>query len=151
MRKVFLLAFVISLSVGCHLTKTKPSRILALQANVPHDMKNAEDDPALLEDSSVIVSIGAGNRLLVGDKVIDKEALPYSIEEALKKQPGSNKIVYLGADYLLDYGSVAEALRRISENNVTRVGLVVLKPGTYDKPQRLLVSIPSEVDVNDDL
>jgi len=150
--KALSIALLLSFSAGCYLIKGKSSRLSTLKVDVPRNVVHAEDDPGIQDESAVMISIPMNGLFYLGDKELTEPNHEFSIriQEALQKQAGSNKIVYLAAGSRVDYQSVADALRQISKAGANRIGLVV-RQSEAATPQRLLVSIPFEPDIFEDL
>ncbi|MDT5122039.1 MAG: hypothetical protein QOC96_1521 [Acidobacteriota bacterium] len=117
--------------------------------NMPRDLKNAEYDQAVRRES--IVWIPRDDEIYVGDERIPKadfeRGIPNKISELLKRQSGTNRLVYIAASADIDYGTVVDAISGMSasKERVQQLGLIV-----GDNFERFLLQIPALRELDED-
>jgi biopolymer transport protein ExbD len=123
-----------------------------INVNLPRETANAEADPDIDKETSVVISLPDDNRIFIGKSLspISREDLRYKLEELLKNRAASDGPVYLAAGRSNDYGTIVEVLNQIRKHKVTRVGLLAHRLNA-DRPARFAVEIPEEPDPNADI
>ena len=120
--------------------------------NLPRGLRNADTDRNLDKPTAVVVSLPNDNEIYVGTERTPsaKEDLRFKLRQLLQEQAGPDRIVYLGAGFTNEYGSVVGICDAIRSQSVSRVGLLAIN---VDKnlPGRVLVELPAEPDPNEDL
>jgi biopolymer transport protein ExbD len=148
---LFLLAGVLSCS------KIMPERNIdysggRVLVNLPRGLRNAETDRNLDKPTAVVVSLPNNDEIYVGTErtASAKEDLRFKLRQLLQDHAEPDRIVYLGAAFTNDYGSVVWMCDAIRKQGVSRVGLLAIN---VDKnlPGRILVELPAEPDPNEDL
>jgi biopolymer transport protein TolR len=95
---------------------------------IPRDMNSPDVDPAIIKESSVVISIpNNGEYYLAKDKV-SKEDLGPAIKHAMEKKPAEDQIVYIKSGVNVSYGDlvdIIDVVRRKGE--VQQIGLVADK------------------------
>lgn len=123
-----------------------------LQVVLPRDVKNSEREPAVLKESSVIVSIPVEKQFFVGPEPYPKEDLGHQISQRIKGQAEADRIVYLAAGDSVDYGDIVEIIDIARKESVVRIGLLVShQSGSGDGPSLFKVQIPPEPDPDEEL
>lgn len=95
---------------------------------LPREMENPEVDPAIIKESSVVVSIPNDGEYYLGKDRISKEELGPTIKSVMEKKPIEEQIVYIKSSVGVTYGDVVgiiDVVRRVGE--VQQVGLVADK------------------------
>ena len=102
-----------------------------LQAGVsvalPRDMRNPDEDPAIIKETSVVVAITEGGKLYLGKKEIDKDALKSEIDSKMATKEDKDRIVYMRSDVNANYGAVVETINLIRDSGIDQIGLVADK------------------------
>jgi biopolymer transport protein ExbD len=111
---------------------------------LPRDVNNADEDPAIQEDSAVIVSVPLDGKYYFGSKQITEDDLRSKLKEALTD---SNKTPYIAAGVRVSYGEVVRVLRAARDSDAYRIGFVVSKSGSGGGRKRFLVSVPPQPDI----
>lgn len=95
---------------------------------LPSGMNNAEPDPKIIKESSVIVAVTPEDTYYVGKKEVEKGALEQEIGDLMKdKTLAEDRIVYIKGDAQANYGSVVEAVNAIRKSGIDKIGLVADK------------------------
>jgi len=94
---------------------------------IPRDMNSPDVDPAIIKESSVVISIpNDGEYYLAKDK-ITKEDLGPRVEKAMKNKTDAERIVYIKSGVGVSYGSVVEIINVVRKAGVDKIGLVADK------------------------
>lgn len=94
---------------------------------LPRDMKNPEEDAAIIKESSVVVVVTKDSEHYIGKERIDKAELKSRIEERMQNKQPSERIVYIKSDITAKYGDVVEVINTIRQSGVDQIGLVADK------------------------
>ena len=102
-----------------------------LQAGVsvtlPRDMRNPDEDPAIIKETSVVVAITSTGDLYIGKKKIDKDVLKAEIDQKMAAKTEEERIVYIRSDINANYGQVVETINLIRDSGIDQIGLVADK------------------------
>ncbi len=94
---------------------------------LPQNMKNPEEDKAIIKDTSVVVAITADDKLFVGKQPIEKSDLKAEIDKKMENKKPEERIVYLRSDINTNYGTVVDTINAIRESGIDQIGLVADK------------------------
>lgn len=94
---------------------------------IPRDLKNPEEDPAIIKESSVVIVVTKDSEYYFGKEPIDKGELKSRIEDRMANKQPSERIVYIKSDINAKYGDVVEAINTIRQAGVDQIGLVADK------------------------
>jgi biopolymer transport protein ExbD/biopolymer transport protein TolR len=97
---------------------------------LPREMNSPDIDPAIIKESSVVVSIPEDGKYYLGKEQITKEALAALIKSKMEKKPAEEQIVYVKAGVGVSYGdlvNVIDVIRSDAAGNIQQVGLVADK------------------------
>jgi len=95
---------------------------------IPRDMNSPEVDPAIIKESSVVISIPNNGEYYMGKDKVTKEDLGPAIKQAMEKKAAEDQIVYIKSGVNVSYGDlvdVIDVIRRKGE--VQQIGLVADK------------------------
>jgi biopolymer transport protein TolR len=98
-----------------------------VSVTLPQNMRNPEEDPAIIKESSVVVAITNDGSLYIGKKKIDKDTLKTEIDEKMASKPENERIVYIRSDVAANYGEVVDVINTIREAGIDQIGLVADK------------------------
>ena len=104
---------------------------------LPRDMRNPDEDPAIIKETSVVVAITEDGKLFIGKKPIDKEMLKTEIDQKMATKEDKDRIVYIRSDVNANYGQVVETINLIRDAGIDQIGLVADKkkgPGAAAAP-----------------
>lgn len=96
---------------------------IPINVNIPRDMINAEDDPAIGTDNSRMISLQYDGILYVGRAAYPLEALRSKVEQAQQKDPG--RLIYFQGDFERDFHQMAAVFDVIRKAGGKEVGLIV--------------------------
>ena len=94
---------------------------------LPRDMKNPDEDKAIIKESSVVVAVTADGKLFLGKKPIEKTDLKAEIDKKMEGKAADERIVYIRSDIGADYGKVVDTINTIRESGIDQIGLVADK------------------------
>jgi biopolymer transport protein ExbD/biopolymer transport protein TolR len=94
---------------------------------LPRDMSNPEVDPAIIKESSVVISIPKDDEFYIGKDRVSKEDLGNRVDKMLSSKAESDRIVYIKSSVGVSYGSVVEVINVVRNKGVDKVGLVADK------------------------
>ncbi|HVG31596.1 MAG TPA: biopolymer transporter ExbD [Pyrinomonadaceae bacterium] len=94
---------------------------------IPRDMNSPDVDPAIIKESSVVVSIPNDGEFYIAKDRITKEDMGAKIERMLKNKTEAEKIVYIKSGVGVSYGTVVEVINVIRKQGVDKIGLVADK------------------------
>jgi len=95
---------------------------------IPRDMNSPDVDPAIIKESSVVISIPNNGEYYMGKDRVSKEDLGPAIKQAMEKKAVEDQIVYIKSGVNVSYGDlvdVIDVIRRKGE--VQQIGLVADK------------------------
>jgi len=95
--------------------------------SLPRDMNNPEVDPAIIKESSVVISIPNDGEYYIGKEKVAKEELGARIDKMMKSKTEAERIVYIKSSVGVQYGSVVEIINVIREAGIDKIGLVADK------------------------
>ena len=103
---------------------------------LPKNMDNPEVDPAIIKESSVVISIPNDGEYYVGKEKMAKEELGARIDKMMKSKTEAERIVYIKSGVGVQYGSVVEIINVVREAGIDKIGLVAdkKKGGAAAKP-----------------
>ena len=104
---------------------------------LPKEMRNPEEDPAIIKESSMVVAITAENEYYVGKDKIEITDLREQITRTMENKRPEERIVYIKSDVNANYGSVVEVINTIRQAGIDQIGLVADKkkgPGAEAEP-----------------
>ena len=95
---------------------------------VPKHMANADVDPKIIRESSVVISIPNDVDYYLGKKHLRQEQLGEEVERMLEKiKNEQDRIVYIKSGVGVTYGVVVNVINEVRKVGVDKIGLVVDK------------------------
>ena len=98
-----------------------------VSVTLPRDMRNPEEDPAIIKETSVVVAITEDGDLYIGKKKVDKDQLKTEIDQKMAAKQEEERIVYIRSDVNANYGQVVETINLIRDSGIDQIGLVADK------------------------
>jgi len=98
-----------------------------VSVTLPQNMRNPDEDPAIIKESSVVVAITNDGSLYIGKKKVDKETLKAEIDEKMASKQENERIVYIRSDIAANYGEVVDVINTIRDAGIDQIGLVADK------------------------
>jgi biopolymer transport protein ExbD/biopolymer transport protein TolR len=95
-----------------------------VSVNLPREMTNPTEDPAINKESSVVVAIPANGQYYIGKEPFPKEQLGEKINRLMERKTSEEKIVYIKSGIGVDYGDLVEVINIIRKQGVDKIGLV---------------------------
>ena len=138
-------------------SKIMPERYIDYNAgrvpvNLPRGLRNAEKDWQIDKPTAVIISLPTNDQIFAGKERTPsaKEDLRFKLRQLLQDQTDPDRMVYLAASFLNDWGNLVEICHAIRMQDVSRVGLLATNEG-MNTPGRISVELPVEPDPNKDI
>ena len=95
---------------------------------VPNNMTNPDDDPKIIRESSVVISIPNDLEYYLGKKRLPKEQLAEEVQRMLEKVKNEqDRIVYIKSGAGVAYGDVVSVINEVRKVGVDKIGLVADK------------------------
>lgn len=96
---------------------------------LPREMRNPEEDKAIIKESSVVVAITEDGKLYLGKKQIEnpRTELKAEIDKKMETKSEDEKIVYIRGDINANYKQIVDAINLVRESGVQHIGLVADK------------------------
>ena len=94
---------------------------------LPRDMRNPDEDPAIIKETSVVVAITADDKVYLGKKPIEIGELKTEIDSRMSSKERDQRIVYVRSDINTNYGTVVNVINNIRDAGVDQIGLVADK------------------------
>ena len=94
---------------------------------LPKEMRNPEEDPAIIKESSLVVAITKENDFYVSKDKVDINEVQDRVSKAMENKKPEERIVYIKSDVEADYGSVVEVINSIRKAGIDQIGLVADK------------------------
>jgi biopolymer transport protein TolR len=98
-----------------------------VSVTLPQNLRNPEEDPAIIKETSVVVAITQDGQLYVGKKKIDRDQLKAEIDQKMAAKTEEERIVYIRSDVNANYGQVVETINLIRDSGIDQIGLVADK------------------------
>jgi biopolymer transport protein ExbD len=90
--------------------------------------KNADVDPKILNESSIVISIPNDGEYYVGKKRVHKDQLAEEVDRMLEMiKNEQERIVYIKSSVGVGYGDVVSVINEVRKLGVDRIGLVADK------------------------
>ena len=108
-----------------------------VSVTLPKDMKNPEEDKAIIKESSLVVAITKDNEYYVSKDKVDIADIKDRVTRAMENKKPEERIVYIKSDVEANYGSVVEVINSIRQAGIDQIGLVADKkkgPGAAAAP-----------------
>ena len=99
-----------------------------ITVNLPKDLNNPEEDPRIVKDTSVVISIPEDGKYYIGKDEIRKDLLKDKVQkmlDAIKKE--EDKVVYIKSGTGVSYGDVVTVINEVRALGVDKIGLVADK------------------------
>jgi biopolymer transport protein ExbD/biopolymer transport protein TolR len=94
---------------------------------LPKEMKNPEEDPAIIKESSLVIAITAENEYYIGKDKVEITDLKDQVTQTMENKQPEERIVYIKSDVNANYGSVVEVINTIRQAGIDQIGLVADK------------------------
>jgi biopolymer transport protein ExbD/biopolymer transport protein TolR len=98
-----------------------------VSVTLPREMRNPEEDPAIIKETSVVVAITADGKLYIGKKPIERTELKTEIDKKMENKKPEERIVYIRSDINTNYGTVVETINLVRDSGIDQIGLVAEK------------------------
>ena len=94
---------------------------------IPREMNNPDVDPAIIKESSVVISIPNDGEFYINKEKVSKDEIGTRVDRQMKNKPDAERIVYIKSGVGVSYGNVVEIINVIRKAGIDRIGLVADK------------------------
>jgi biopolymer transport protein ExbD/biopolymer transport protein TolR len=94
---------------------------------IPRDMNSPDVDPAIIKESSVVISIPNDGEFYIGKEKMVKAELGPRIKKMTENKSDAERIVYVKSGVGVSYGTVVEIINVIRQQGIDKIGLVADK------------------------
>ena len=98
-----------------------------VSVNLPREMIGPTEDPDIIKETSVVVSIPNNDEFYIGKDKFAKEVMGDKIKKLMEGKTPDKRIVYIKSGVDVDYGRVVEAIKTIRKQDIDKIGLVADK------------------------
>lgn len=95
-----------------------------VSVNLPRDMIGPVEDPDIIKETSVLISIPNNTEFYIGKDKYAKEVMGDKIKKLMEGKTPDKRIVYIKSGIDVGYGTVVEAINIIRKQDVDKIGLV---------------------------
>lgn len=92
--------------------------------NIPKDMLGSDEDPDIIRETSVVLTIPNNSDFYINKDQYSKENLGDKIKRLMENKTPDKRIVYIKSGVGVDYGTVVEAINIIRKQDIDKIGLV---------------------------
>ncbi|MGI8469004.1 MAG: ExbD/TolR family protein [Pyrinomonadaceae bacterium] len=92
--------------------------------NIPKDMLGSEEDPDIIRETSVVLTIPNNNDFYIGKDQYSLENLGEKVKRLMENKTPDKRIVYIKSGVGVDYGTVVQAINIIRKQDIDKIGLV---------------------------
>ncbi len=94
---------------------------------LPREMRNPEEDPSIIKESSVVLAVTQDNQIYFKKDKVEKADLKAKIDKMMESKGPEDRIVYIRSDVNANYGAVVDVINLIRESGIDQIGLVADK------------------------
>ena len=105
-----------------------------VDVKLPKDLLMPQEDPKIQDEGSVVITIPDDNKFYVGKDPFPLEDLGEKIQSMMKGKDPKDRIVYMKNGENVEYGTVVEAIKKIREQDIDKIGLVADKKKGAEAP-----------------
>jgi biopolymer transport protein TolR len=95
---------------------------------LPRDMNSPDVDPAIIKESSVVISIPENGKYYLGKDQMSKDEIGQAVKTAMEKKAVEDQIVYIKGGVNVSYGDLVDIIDIVRrKGEVQQIGLVADK------------------------
>jgi biopolymer transport protein TolR len=95
---------------------------------IPRETNSPDVDPAIIKESSVVISIPNDGQYYLGKDQINKQDIGTEVKRRMEKKPPEEQIVYIKSGVGVSYGDVVAVIDEVRrKGEVQQIGLVADK------------------------
>jgi len=95
-----------------------------VSVNLPREMISPTEDPDIIKETSVVISIPNDTEFYIGKEKFAKEVMGDKIKKLMEGKTPDKRIVYVKSGIEVGYGTVVEAINIIRKQDIDKIGLV---------------------------
>ena len=107
-----------------------------VSVNLPRDMREPTEDPDIIKETSVLISIPNNNEFYIGKEKYAKEVMGDKIKKLMEGKTPDKRIVYIKSGVEVDYGTVVKAIDQIRKQDIDKIGLVADRKKGKSEPAK---------------
>ena len=92
--------------------------------NLPKDMLASDEDPDIIRETSVVLTIPNNSDFYIGKDQYSLENLGEKIKRLMENKTPDKRIVYIKSGIGVDYGTVVKAINIVRKQDIDKIGLV---------------------------
>src|ERR671932_2216085 len=85
---------------------------------IPREMNNPDVDPAIIKESSVVISIPNDGEFYINKEKVSKDEIGTRVDRQMKNKPDAERIVYIKSGVGVSYGNVVEIINVIRKAGI---------------------------------
>lgn len=94
---------------------------------LPKNLDNPEVDPAIIKESSIVISIPSDGEYYLGKQRLAQEQVAEKVDTMLKGKKEEDRIVYIKSGVGVSYGDVVNVINEVRKLGIDKIGLVADK------------------------
>src|SRR4051812_9092954 len=95
---------------------------------IPREMNSPDVDPAIIKESSVVISIPENGKYYLAKNEVSKQEIGQAVKTAMEKKAPEDQIVYIKSGVNVSYGDLVDIIDVVRrEGEVQQIGLVADK------------------------
>lgn len=123
--------------------------LYGVKIDLPRDMNNPTDDPAISKVSSAVIAVPNDNEIYLNKVIVSNEQLGNEIRRLTQQQSEDERTVYVAASAGVEYGNIVEIIKTVRKQEIDNLGLIAERKNNDSETQsRFQIKIPSEPDPN---
>lgn len=92
--------------------------------NIPKDVIGSVEDPDIIKETSVVLTIPNNTDFYVGKEQYSLENLGEKVKRLMENKTPDKRIVYIKSGVNVDYGTVVKAINEVRKQDIDKIGLV---------------------------
>jgi biopolymer transport protein TolR len=106
-----------------------------VSVNLPREMIGPTEDPDIIKETSVVISIPNDTEFYIGKEKFAKEVMGDKIKKLMEGKTPDKRIVYIKSGTEVNYGTVVEAINIIRKQDIDKIGLVADRKRSNQAPK----------------
>ena len=91
---------------------------------IPKDMLGSEEDPDIIRETSVVLTIPNNTDFYVGNDQFSLENIGEKVKRLMENKTPDKRIVYIKSGVNVDYGTVVKVINEVRKQDIDKIGLV---------------------------
>ena len=95
--------------------------------NIPKDMLGSDEDPDIIRETSVVLTVPNNTEFYVGKEPYSIENIGEKVKRLMENKTPDKRIVYIKSGVGVDYGTVVKVINEVRKQDIDKIGLVADK------------------------